>query len=97
MLFFVPVLRSSRGPITRARNRLLQIDQRQSRFLQLFVQRRNIFRLELAPSRKLLFERLVEFVEHRGLLGRGRGVGGIESADEGVEAAIQSRQAAAFG
>src|SRR5208282_2096551 len=96
-LVLVAVLRSGRCRVGRYRKRLLQIDQRQPRFLELFVQRRNISCFELFPSRQLLCERLVQFSEHRDLLGGGRGIGGIESADDGAQATIQPRQAAAFG
>ncbi len=42
-------------------------------------------------------QRLFQFHEHRELLRRGRGVGGIENANERVEAAVQTSQGAAFG
>src|SRR5664279_542251 len=83
-LFFVliPVLRRRLGRIGCARDGLLQIDRRQSCFLQLLVQLRNVFRLELAPRGELVFQRLFQFHEHCGLLGGGSGVGGVESVED---------------
>src|SRR4029077_17472001 len=78
LLVLITVLRSTLRRIGCSRNRLLQIDQRQSRFLQLLVKYRNFFRLELAPRRQLLFQRLLNLDERRFLLSSRRGVSGIE-------------------
>ena len=84
----IPILRTRLRLIGRAGTRFQRVDQWQSLLFQLLVQFQNVFRLNLAPSRQLLFERFIQFVEYRGLLRRRRSIRRIETAEQSIETTV---------